>query len=59
MTSDAYAEDIRKRIQDDRTSNSPKEYGAVFYNQEDHGTAHISVLGENGDAVSVTSTVNI
>lgn len=59
LTSNHYAEEIRLKISDNRTSNDAKDYGAVFYNTNDHGTAHISVLAENGDAVSVTSTVNI
>ncbi|XP_075210653.1 glutathione hydrolase 1 proenzyme-like [Lycorma delicatula] len=53
LTSKEYADYIRKQIRDDRT------YGAVFYNQEDHGTAHISVISPDGDAVSVTSTINL
>ncbi|XP_015838324.1 scoloptoxin SSD14 isoform X2 [Tribolium castaneum] len=59
LTSHEYAESIRKEIQENSTSNDPKDYGAVFYSKEDHGTAHISVLAENGDAVSVTSSVNL
>ncbi|XP_018319317.1 glutathione hydrolase 1 proenzyme isoform X2 [Agrilus planipennis] len=59
LTSSKYAEQIRKKIDDTTTSQKPEDYGAVFYNQEDHGTAHISVLAENGDAVSATSSVNL
>ena len=34
-------------------------YGADFqYVPPDHGTSHVSILAPNGDAVSVTSTVN-
>ncbi|KAF2884624.1 hypothetical protein ILUMI_21545 [Ignelater luminosus] len=59
LTSAAYANQIRSQIKDNSTSTDPLDYGAVFYNQPDHGTAHISVLADNGDAVSVTSTVNL
>lgn len=59
LLSEKYANDVRLRIKDDETFNDPEHYGAKFYNQEDHGTAHISVLDENGDAVSVTSTINL
>lgn len=59
LTSNDYARDIRNKILDNTTHLNPADYGAVFYNREDHGTAHISVLAPNGDAVSVTSTVNI
>ena len=34
-------------------------YGADFeYVPQDHGTSHVSILAPNGDAVSITSTVN-
>ena len=48
-----------KPISDTRTVSDPSEYGAVYYSPDDHGTAHISVLAANGDAVSATSTINL
>ncbi|XP_068154750.1 scoloptoxin SSD14 [Drosophila tropicalis] len=54
----AFAAEIRELILDDRTNTSTAYYGANFTNVEDHGTAHISVLAPNGDAISVTSTIN-
>ncbi|XP_068085022.1 scoloptoxin SSD14 isoform X2 [Anabrus simplex] len=59
LTSLDYATSVRNLIQDNKTMNSPDAYGAVYINQEDHGTAHVSVIAPNGDAVSVTSTVNL
>lgn len=47
------------KIHDDRTNQDPTSYGAVVYNQKNHGTAHISVIAPNGDAVAITSTVNL
>lgn len=59
LTSNEYANSIRLKIKDNSTSSIPKDYGAVFFNTEDHGTAHLSVLSQNGDAVSVTSSINL
>ncbi len=59
ITSEAWAADRHGRIDDSRTENNASYYGANFYTPEDHGTAHVSVLAENGDAVSITSTVNL
>lgn len=54
-----YADHIRELIlKDNRTFNDFKHYGAKYELTEDHGTAHISVLSKNGDAVAVTSTIN-
>ncbi|XP_067008802.2 scoloptoxin SSD14 [Anabrus simplex] len=59
LTSPSYADLIRSSITDDKTFQDPSHYGSVLYQPNDHGTAHISVLAPNGDAVSVTSTVNL
>lgn len=59
LTNPEYAKVIFEKISDNSTNNDPKYYGGVIYNKEEHGTAHISVISEEGDAVSVTSSVNI
>lgn len=53
-----FAAEMRKLIVDNVTFTDMNYYGANFSNVEDHGTAHISVIAPNGDAVSVTSTIN-
>ncbi|XP_003424878.1 scoloptoxin SSD14 isoform X1 [Nasonia vitripennis] len=60
LTSKDYARSIRMMIRDNRTWEDPVHYGAPnFTNPDDHGTAHISVIAANGDAVSVTSSINM
>ncbi|KPJ08565.1 Gamma-glutamyltranspeptidase 1 [Papilio machaon] len=58
VTTPSYGAEIRARINDSSTSNDTAVYGATEYNQPDAGTAHISIIANNGDAVSVTSSVN-
>lgn len=58
LTSLTYADAIRKKIDDNRTSDDVNYYGAHFSSPDDHGTAHMCILAPNGDAVSVTGTVN-
>lgn len=58
LTSVDYANEIRKIISDERTSEDIKFYGAKYVNQPDQGTAHISILMPNGDAVAATATIN-
>ncbi|KAJ8923081.1 hypothetical protein NQ315_001633 [Exocentrus adspersus] len=58
LLSKEYAESIRKRIFDYQTFQDPAYYGANTTLVQDHGTAHVSILAPNGDAVSVTSTIN-
>ena len=41
-----------------KTNSTPEFYGLDTFSEDDHGTAHISIVSENGDAVAVTSTIN-
>ena len=59
MTSDAYAYDTFTKINDTFTSQDPHYYGANYVVADDHGTSHTSIISSNGDAVAVTSTVNL
>lgn len=59
LTSPDYADGIRSLITDDRTFQDPRHYGANFSLGDDYGTAHISILAPNGDAVSATGTINL
>lgn len=59
LTSYEYAKEMRKKIDDSKTYNNIDYYGGHFEAApEDHGTAHISVLAPNGDAIAVTGTIN-
>jgi gamma-glutamyltranspeptidase/glutathione hydrolase/leukotriene-C4 hydrolase len=59
LTGDKMAYDSFLAINDSFTVNNASYYGADFYVPDDHGTAHVSILAPNGDAVAVTSTVNL
>ncbi len=60
MTSVEWGLETFSNINDSFTVNDPSYYGAdIYLPVEDHGTAHASILAPNGDAVSVTSTVNL
>ncbi len=49
---------IRSKIFDNQTFASDY-YESIYLNEEDHGTTHLSVLASNGDAVSLSSTINL
>ena len=50
---------LLEKWNDTQTNDDTEYYGADFqYVPTDHGTSHVSILAPNGDAVSVTSTVN-
>ncbi|KAK3101856.1 hypothetical protein FSP39_006821, partial [Pinctada imbricata] len=57
MRSKEFAEHLRKKIDHKRTHNITY-YTDSAQEFTEYGTAHVSVLGPEGDAVSVTSTVN-
>merc|ERR1712018_150180 len=58
MTKPASSILAKAKINDTSTSNDPNFYGGDFVAPTDAGTSHTSVVAPNGDAVSVTSTVN-
>lgn len=58
LTSPQYAEYIRKQIDDTKTYQSFEHYGAEFSNKTEYGTSHVSVVAPNGDAISVTTSIN-
>ncbi|XP_047678950.1 glutathione hydrolase 1 proenzyme-like isoform X2 [Tachysurus fulvidraco] len=58
MTSDYFADHIRSKITD-KTTHPETYYGPEYFNPETYGTTHVSVIAEDGSAVSVTSSINL
>ncbi|XP_056624599.1 glutathione hydrolase 1 proenzyme-like isoform X1 [Triplophysa dalaica] len=57
MTSDETARNIRSKI-DDTTTKPDSYYGKDISPPYDSGTSHLSIIAEDGSAVSVTSSIN-
>ncbi|XP_044004823.1 glutathione hydrolase 1 proenzyme-like [Aphidius gifuensis] len=57
MTSDAYAKDIKSKINDKETYHDASHYG-VNADVQDEGTAQVSIIDADGNAVSATSSLN-
>lgn len=53
-----FAEQIRQRITDEKTSNDLSFYDTKFTSKTNHGTSPLSLIAPNGDAVAVTSSIN-
>ncbi len=58
LTSQDYNEAVRLMINDSYTQDL-SYYGPHFAGYEGDGTAHLSLLGPGGAAVSLTSTINL
>lgn len=56
FTEESFANQIRSSISDDKT-HEPQYYN-FSPSVDGVGTTHVSVLAEDGSAVSVTSTIN-
>jgi gamma-glutamyltranspeptidase/glutathione hydrolase/leukotriene-C4 hydrolase len=57
ITSKQWAYETRKLISN--YAHPTEYYGGNFTFRNDHGTTHISVIDKHGNAVSVTSTINL
>ncbi|CAG9811431.1 unnamed protein product [Chironomus riparius] len=58
MVSKSYGDALRRFVNDNKTSTDVKYYGVKHADVDDRGTAHISILAPNGDAIAVTNTIN-
>lgn len=58
LTSEEFLERIVSKINDSTTYDSDY-YEVNGYQSPDHGTAHVSIVDSEGNAVAATSTINL
>ncbi|CAM1323622.1 Uncharacterised protein r2_g3218 [Pycnogonum litorale] len=58
LLSKSFTDETRRKIDDDKT-HEYQYYDSKYMSKDDHGTVHISVVDSYGNAVSLTSTVNL
>ena len=58
MVKQKLGDSLRQKIWDNKTYTNVSYYADSFSNA-DYGTTHVAVLDQYGDAVSVTSTINM
>lgn len=57
LLSPRYSQHVGRLIDDTKTHEAGK-YSAEFIAPDDDGTSHVSIVASNGDAISVTSSIN-
>ena len=59
MISESAAEETRRRITDDETHEPGYYDGSELSFKEDGGTTHVSVIDAEGNALALSSTINL